>query len=524
MQNIEINEQFKKALDLLEKTNKNVFITGRAGTGKSTLLDYFRNKTGKKVVVLAPTGVAAVNVKGQTIHSFFGFKPDITLSKVKKTSSAKKRKLYMSIDTIIIDEISMVRADLLDCVDKYLRLNCGKNKLPFGGRQMVFIGDLYQLPPVIKSKEREYFKSRYATGYFFSSDAFRDIKMDLIELLKIYRQKDETFIEILNAIRNNTVTPELLDILNERYDSGFRPGKDDFYVYLTPYNRNARDINEVHLKEIRGRPVSFEGDVQGDFSEKEMPTEKTLLLKTGAQVMLLNNDPSGRWVNGTIGKITGMEYNEKDDIYTILTELNGGDIVGVIPYKWEIFEYRYDRNSRSLEFETIGSFTQYPLRLAWAITIHKSQGKTFNKVIIDLGRGTFSPGQMYVGLSRCASLEGLVLKQRIQKKHIFYDWKVANFMTGYQYRISEEKIPVEDKVGAIERSIKNGSMLEIVYLKSSDVKSFRIIEPQSVGMMEYKDRPFLGVEAFCLKRKKMRNFRVDRILEMKEVKKLKRLH
>jgi len=514
---IEINDEFKKALELMDITSKNVFITGKAGTGKSTLLEYFRNHTKKKVVVLAPTGVAALNIKGQTIHSFFRFKPDVTLDKVKKIVKDTKKNIYNRIDTMVIDEISMVRADLLDCVDKFFRLNCAQKNLPFGGKQMTFIGDLYQLPPVIKGKEKEIFKNKYKTGYFFSAQVFKNFPMEFVELIKIYRQKDEKFIEMLNAIRNNTITEDLLMALNSRYNPDFIPPKNDFYIYLTTLNKLVQKINNEQLDKIHGRVYQYEGWTRGNFQEKDLPADKILSVKIGAQVMLLNNDSMGRWVNGSVGKITGIYQPENGNPDVITVELTDGSLVEVEPYTWEIFEYQYNEKADSLETKVLGSFTQYPFRLAWAITIHKSQGKTFDKVIIDIGKGTFTPGQIYVALSRCVSLEGIVLKQKIQKKHVFIDWKVIDFVTKYQYRISNEKMPLEQKVEFIKKAIQDRSKLEIVYLKAKDVKSKRIIEPLFVGELVYEGKSFLGLEAYCFSRREIRNFRVDRILEIKKV-------
>lgn len=515
---IEINKELQRAFDLLQDTSKNVFITGKAGTGKSTLLECFRQNTKKKVVVLASTGVAALNVRGQTIHSFFKFKPDVTLDKVKKIVKNRKKNVYQAADTIIIDEISMVRADLLDCVDRFLRLNCVQERHPFGGKQMVFIGDLYQLPPVIKGKEREIFKTRYKTGYFFSAHSFKDLPLEFIELVKIYRQKDERFIEVLNAIRNSTVTEEMLEVMNSRYDPDFEPAGDEFHISLTTLNQLADRINNEQLHKIEGPACHIEGIIRGNFDQKILPTKMVISLKVGAQVMLLNNDPNGRWVNGSVGRVEEILGAKGSSPETIIVELTDGSLVEVEPFTWEIFEYRYDEDTNSIKSQTIGSFTQFPLRLAWAITIHKSQGKTFQRIILDIQRGTFSPGQVYVALSRCTTLEGIVLRQPIQKKHVFMDWRVVDFLTKYQYKISEEKMPLEEKIDFLQRAIKEKQRLDIVYLKRSDEKSRRVIEPLYVGELSYEARPFLGLEAFCHSRKERRNFRVDRILEMKALK------
>ncbi len=515
-QNIEINEQFKKTLDLLESTEKNILITGRAGTGKSTLLDYFVNHTKKDVAVLAPTGVAAVNVKGQTIHSFFGFKPWITVDKVKKIYGPGGE-LYRQIGTIIIDEISMVRADLLDCVDKFLRLN-GKNKnKAFGGIQMVFIGDLYQLPPVVKGKEREVFRTHYTSPYFFDSEAFKNFEIEFVELEKIYRQKDEKFINLLNAIRNKSVTDEDIDQINERLDPKFEPDSGDFYINLTTTNALSDEINSKELAKLDAKLFTFNGKIIGDFDKSHLPTDEVLNVKAGSQVMLLNNDQTDRWVNGTVGRITAIKEN-KGKKAIIEVKLEDGNTVDVTRHKWDLSRIVYNAEEKRIESEIIGSFTQYPLRLAWAVTIHKGQGKTFNKIIVDIGSGTFTHGQAYVALSRCTSLDGIVLKKPIEKKHIWMDWKVVKFMTQFQYSISEKKLSMDEKIRLIKIAIKSKSNLSITYLKSNDQKSRRVIKPTKVGKMEYMQKSYLGVEGYCFKREDDRVFRVDRILEL-EVKK-----
>jgi ATP-dependent exoDNAse (exonuclease V) alpha subunit len=509
---IEINPEFKRALDLMEHTTQNVFITGRAGTGKSTLLTHFRSITTKKVAYLAPTGVAALNINGQTIHSFFKFRHDVTLDSIKKKSKGKETKLYKKLDAIVIDEISMVRADLLDSIDKFMRLNGNNENLAFGGVQMIFIGDLYQLPPVVNSSDKEIFKTKYTSPYFFSAHFFDDFDMEFIELEKIYRQKDETFITLLNAIRNKTVTDEDMDLLKTCVHPEFSSNEN--HIYLTPKNIDAETINERQLEKLDGKPFTFEAEISGAFGKEYFPTRTTLKLKPGSQIMMVNNDPKGRWVNGTMGTVLRIKPRENETL--IIVELEDGEEVVVRPHLWEIS--RFFLEGETIQTETIGAFTQYPLMLAWALTIHKSQGKTFHKVIVDIGSGTFSPGQVYVALSRCTSLEGLVLKKPIEKKHIWIDYEVVHFITKFQYQKAELKLSFEDKVGVIKNSIAKKQPLEIVYLKANDEKSKRIITPQNIGEMTYRNITFMGMEAYCHLRKELRTLRVDRILEIEELK------
>ncbi|MFH8080340.1 MAG: DEAD/DEAH box helicase [Candidatus Aenigmatarchaeota archaeon] len=422
---IEINEKFKEAIEIMENTDRHVLITGRAGTGKSTLLNYFRKITKKNIVVLAPTGVAAINVNGVTIHSFFKFKPDISLTKVSKV---KDNRIYKKLDAIVIDEISMVRADLLDCIDKFMRLN-GKDKdKPFGGTQMIFLGDLYQLPPVVKRNEIKIFEKHYKSFYFFDAKVFEKIQIDFVELEKIYRQKDKEFIRILNAIRDNCLTDQDLAKINSRVIRDFREDPKDFYIRLTSTKKLADEINEKNLEMLKGKLYEYIGIVKGDFPENYLPIEKNLKLKIGSQVMLLNNDNLGRWINGSLGRV--VEVIKKDDENDLIkVELFDGKTFEVSPYTWNIYEAFFDETNECIDYKVIGSFIQYPMKLAWAITIHKSQGKTFDKVIIDVGRGAFAPGQIYVALSRCKSLDGIVLKKPIRKSDIIVDWRISHFLS-----------------------------------------------------------------------------------------------
>ena len=511
---IDFNPEFKSALALMEDTPKNLLITGRAGTGKSTLLNYFRDHTKKKVVVLAPTGVAAVNVTGQTIHSFFHFKPNVTPASIKKKKSTEKEKttIYKKLTTIVIDEVSMVRADLLDCMDKFLRLNGPEQKKPFGGVQMIFIGDFYQLPPVVTGAEREIFRSHYTSPYFFSAKVFDQLDMEFVELEKVYRQKDNEFVRLLNTIRNRTITDDDLALFNKRCDPQFNAPAGSFYLSLTSTNDLADTINEKRLAELSGKIWKAEGEIIGDFGKEYLPTAVDLKLKKGAQIMLLNNDSLGQWINGTIGKIKKFEKDD-DGSDVIVAELDNGETARITPYTWKI--YRFFLKNEELRSEEVGSFTQYPVRLAFAVTIHKSQGKTFEKVVIDVGRGTFAHGQMYVALSRCTTLEGIVLKQPLKKSHILMDWQVVKFLTGMQYARAAIKLSRKDKLSMLESAIKQKKNLEIVYLKAKDEKSRRTILPLFIGDMEYSGHPYLGLEAFCLTRRDKRTFNVDRILEIR---------
>lgn len=526
---IEFNDLFERAYNLIELTKKNVFITGKAGTGKSTLLKYFRENTKKKVVFLSPTGVSAINIRGQTIHSFFNFKPDITPDKAEKIKPLDVD-LYKDLDAIVIDEVSMVRADLLDCIDRFLRKNGPIKKRPFGGIQMIFIGDLYQLPPVTTTREKDIFSNLYKSPYFFDAQVFREsekysfadifnsdlesqsFKMEFIELEKVYRQRDEKFIEILNAIRNNTVTDEQIEILNRRYVPDF---DEEAYIHLTSTNELAEKINKEKLDKIGGKEFTYHGKIKGDFQLSDLPTSLELTIKIGAQVMLLNNDSEGRWINGTIGIVEDIVPDEDYDI--IFVKIGNNHVVEVVPFQWQMFRFYYDSKDKKILTHPVGTYTQYPLKLAWAITIHKSQGLTFEKVVIDVGRGTFAHGQMYVALSRCTSLDGLVLKKPITKKQILMDRRIVKFITQFQYKDSEEKCPIEKKIEILNEAIKKKKQVEIVYLKTSDEKSRRKILPVEVGEMSYNGKKFIGVKGMCNLRKEERTFAVTRILEIKEV-------
>ena len=510
---IDLNPEFRRALELMEETDKNIFITGRAGTGKSTLLNYFYHYTNKNVVLLAPTGVAAVNIGGQTIHSFFQFQPELftwLALKKRRVADKDKKSFNKKIGTTSHIDVVSMSGPMLDCVDKFLAFKRPEFKRPFGGVQMIFIGDLYQLPPVVTAAEREIFRSHYRTPYFFSAKVMDELDMEFVELEKVYRQKDDEFIRLLNAIRNKSITDGDIALFNQRCDPSFEMSADDFYISLTSTNDLADSINEQRLAQLSGKVWKAQGFVEGEFGAESMPTAVELKLKKGAQIMLLNNDAYGQWVNGTIGKVKKFAKNEDgDDV--IVARLDNGETVEISPYTWKI--YKYFLKDEELHSEGVGSFRQYPVRLAFAVTIHKSQGKTFERVVVDVGRGTFAHGQMYVALSRCTTRR-LVLKI-VKESHVLMDWQVMKFLTGLQYAKAELNCTREQKIAMLEEAFHEKQVVEIVYLKAKDEKSTRKIRPLRVEEMEYNGHPYLGLYAYCLMRRQNRVFNVDRILEIR---------
>lgn len=399
-----------------------MFITGRAGTGKSTLLNLFRQTTSKKVAVVAPTGIAALNVKGQTIHSFFGFPP--RLLRPDEIRKKKNHRLYKALEVLIIDEVSMVRADIFDNIDLFLRIN-RNNPQPFGGVQLVLFGDLFQLPPIVAAQEAPFFYSRYPHPYFFASDVFRETELQFVELSKVYRQENIRFLRMLDAIRLNQLDEEDLADLNQRC-MNFQQQDAGFYITLSARNYSVDALNRKKLESIHGPGKFYQAGIYGQFDPKWYPTEPMLHLKEGAQVMFLRNDPEKKYVNGTIGEI--KDLSSDSHILVSIAEPGGSPKeIEVVPQDWEIIKYKASETNGELETEVIGSFSQYPLRLAWAITIHKSQGKTFDRVIIDMGGGAFEKGQTYVALSRCRTLEGILLKHPIKPSDIIVDDLVVEF-------------------------------------------------------------------------------------------------
>jgi ATP-dependent exoDNAse (exonuclease V) alpha subunit len=411
-EDFEITPDVEHAFSLMEHTRRHIYITGKAGTGKSTLLQYFKENTKREIVVLAPTGVAAINVGGSTIHSFFRFPPRLITEKEVRRVRGKK-KLFAALDTIVIDEVSMVRADVMDAIDHSLRLNRLRPNEPFGGVQVICIGDLYQLPPIVEAELQAYLNDTYESPYFFD-------KFEVIELGKVFRQKDSRFIELLNKVRNNDLgESDLLD-LNQRCDPTLGFEKGELTITLTSTNRRALDINLKHLDSLGSKDYAFDAVVTGNYDKHSYPTEERLKLKPGAQVMMVKNDPTKRWVNGSLGVIQKLSQDS-------ITVLVGDSLCTVEPSEWEKFEYEYNRGEGRIEPKVTGSFKQYPIKLAWAITIHKSQGKTFDNVIIDLGYGAFAHGQTYVALSRCRSFEGIRLKNPLRYSDIILDGTVSQF-------------------------------------------------------------------------------------------------
>ena len=429
--NFEITEEMNQVIDAV-RARKHLFITGKAGSGKSTLLTYLRsNVFPEETVYCSFTGVAALNIGGETLHKFFGFLPDVTIEKVQGPDyHPRSQKTMKVLKTLVIDEVSMVRADLLDVIDCALRRYGPNYRKPFGGVQVVMFGDLYQLPPIVTNDEKEFFKEQYGSEFFFDSHVFEDADYEVIELTKVYRQKDQHLIEILDRIRTNTVSQAELEILNEQVDPDFEPDEDDdFYITLTSSKSLSAKINLEKLEALEGELFVSEASVSGYLNEKNFPTEKSLEFKIGSQVMLINNDQGQRWANGTLARIKGVNKNAKDEIQSVLVELASDRSEHLVEYnQWDLLKANYE-NSR-LAYEVIASFIQLPFRLAWSVTIHKSQGKTFDRVIIDLTHKVFAPGQMYVALSRCRTLEGIKLRTPIQIDQIMTDERVVDYMKG----------------------------------------------------------------------------------------------
>lgn len=422
-----LTDEFTAALEHLE-SGRHLFLTGKAGTGKSTLILHFLDTTRRTVTVVAPTGIAALNVDGYTIHRLFFFYPGISVGEIRSGRYYPGRfaQTVKKLQTLIIDEASMVRADLLDCVAAALERYGPAPGQPFGGVQIVLVGDLYQLPPVVQDAEKEWLDSNFETPYFFSAKALAEVDISTIELSRVFRQEhDGELVHILNAVREGHPTPAQLEALNARTRPGFEPPVGEFWVTLTTTNRLADSRNKRSLEQLPLPEIEFHAEVRGDTDGFEDPTSRLLRLRVGAQVMMLTNDPLDRWVNGTIARVVAIE--EDDEGPLVQVSIPGEGVVDVRPHTWEITRPRVDGGR--LTHDVIGIFTQLPFRLAWAITIHKSQGQTLDRLVVDLTGGTFADGQLYVALSRATSLEGLVLQRPVLAKHLRVDARVRRFLT-----------------------------------------------------------------------------------------------
>jgi len=429
------NEGFKKALQIVQFTHNSLFLTGKAGTGKSTFLKYIASTTKKKHIILAPTGIAAINAGGTTLHSFFKlpFHPllpndqQYSVRHIRQTLkyNGEKSKLIREVELIIIDEISMVRADMIDFIDKILRIYNRNMKEAFGGKQMLFVGDVYQLEPVLKAEDRKLLQNFYPSNYFFDAKVFQQFPLVSIELSKVYRQTDPTFISILDRIRTNNTSESDLSLLNQHVQETDQENdtNDKMSITLSTRRDTVDWINAQELDKLPDEAVTFNGNITGEFPESSLPTSMELSLKVGAQIMFIKNDSEKQWVNGTIGVIIGND--EDGGLLYIHTE--DGESLQVQREMWENIRYHFNEQEQKIEEELIGTFVQFPIKLAWAITVHKSQGLTFKNVVIDFSGGVFAGGQAYVALSRCTRLEGITLREPIKRKDIFVKSEVANF-------------------------------------------------------------------------------------------------
>lgn len=430
---VEISEDQKNLFNITENTNNNIVITGGAGVGKSFIADYFKKHTMKNVVVLASTGVAAINVKGQTIHSAFRLQPKVQVvdfrnEELWKTPN-KVKTMIRNADTFLFDEISMTSPDVIDMVDQKCRLVMNSS-LAFGGKQAIFIGDLLQLPPVTKKKSVvDYLVDHYGGTHFFNAPAFKEGDFRIYELTEIFRQQDLAFKKMLNDIRVGKVSDEILDKINSRVGL---PINEEEYIILTATNKKADSINQSKLNEIDNEEYTYYADMSGDINENNFPADAELHLKVGAQVMLLSNDKKKRWGNGSLGIVTQLYPNE------IMVKVNGREY-SIPKFQWDNYRNEYDEETKKIKQVVVGSLEQFPIKLGWALTIHKSQGKTFKSVLIDLEDGAFASGQVYVALSRCTSLEHLYLEKKINKSDIKINKEALKFMNDMEIsNISED--------------------------------------------------------------------------------------
>jgi ATP-dependent DNA helicase PIF1 len=522
-----LTDEFKDILDLLQNTNQSLFITGKAGTGKSSLLKHFIKNTNKKNVILAPTGIAALNVGGQTIHSFFRFPPSIINSSQIEPDYVRAE-LFKNLEMVIIDEISMVRADLMNGIDVALRKNRNKLNEPFGGVQMVFIGDLFQLPPVLMDKNKTYISNTYGGLYFFDATVFKTFKYQFKELTQNFRQStaQEEFITMLNNIRDNQVKFEDMALLNSRHKENV--GEQENSIFLTTRRNIAKNINNDKLENLQGEKFTYIGTLMGEYlqlkddaEEKlddKLPAPYKLELKKDAQIMMLKNDAGKRWVNGSVGKVEKLEPD------AIMVNI-AGNKYKVEKESWSEVEYVLNKETKEIEEKIVAGFTQFPLQLSYAMTIHKSQGKTFDRITVDVGAGAFAHGQVYVALSRCTTLEGIILNNPIKNNDIIVDPRVIEYYrTKSIPKIAEPITPVEvNKPISIKdevlKAIHEKHKVKILYENFNG----EISERQLSDLKLTEDFNDFGydkqhIKAFCHLRNEERSFKIDRIKKVEIIK------